>query len=506
MAYVPGQNNDEDERLGEEGAAVQEPGAPVNISGGVGNTLSGTGGNTEAAATQQNAVSPNSGAGSGFTNLTKYLDQNKAQAGKLANKVGDTVKAQGDTARAAVDEAGTKFNQDVQQNEVNFNQGAFDALGDKGQNAQQVANTVESRDAINKQRNAQYEGPKSLETTDYYNPAVQEVQKAKEYAGYTSSDEGRKQLLQKIQQNRRASAGVTSLNNLLLQGGDAQNTLAQARDSASDLDARLSGVSEAAKARADQGAATTAATKQQAQSALEQVMAGFKGDLEGRVDPFLENVSTVDTFKAPLESRAGNTLTDQQLATLGVTRDQWNQLQGFQDTIRNSLTARTLNPASYNYQEWQKGMSLNPNNITAEQALNPLNKYLFADGNPALDINYQNLATEEDFARYQALQQLMGTSDSWLTDPAANGAVPTPKDDYVNFNYQAAHDDLSNKVRQLQRYEAELAAMNKRYGQALNQNHGFSAPVNIGDMQARIAEFLPDFLRAAAPKDPLAPV
>jgi len=429
MAYVLNDNQEEQESgvlAGQEGQGIANPqqaGGPVQLSQS-GGSIEGAQGSAGNEAAQAASTSSQNGGGAGFTNISQYLQQNADQAGKLANKVGGYVTGQGDTARSTLNDSTGKFNKVVDDNTVQFNQGLFNEVN---QSAAQVAADQAKAADVTKQRTAEYKGPSTFEDTEFYNPAYQAIETAKTSGANTQTDEGRKQLLSQIQQSKRANAGVTSLNNLLLSNDEnARNILNQANAGLSDLDQRLLDASNAAKARAAAAGETTAATKKAANESLGNTLGGFKTDVDARTSQTLAQAKAQqDAVKAALSQSA--VLNADQLKNLGITQAQYDALRGDRDLVKS---------------KW------------GDTQFDDFSKYLTTTA-PDASINRNNVATAEDYARLQALNQLMGGQDQFLSDASLAG---TANLDTYDLNFGGAQSDISTARGGYERRDAQAAA------------------------------------------------
>lgn len=408
-------------------------GGPVQLSEGSGDIQGASGDGSEAAEASQSGV--DSGQGSGFTNITQYLQENAPQAQNLANRVGGIVQGQGNEASEAITGAQDSFNQDVQSNTVQYNQElANQAASQEFQGFQDQAQADEFRRMVN----AQYQGPQNLESTDYYNPAAQSVQKAQSTAQLIDSDAGRKQLLSQIQQGKRANAGVTSLNNLLLSNSpEAKQILEQSRTGISDLDERLAQIAQQSGLDAEQAKALTAQTKQQIQNQFlsdQGVVNQFKTDVDARTQQAIQEAQAKqDAVKQAIAQNAS--LTDEQLNYLGVTKDQYNQLLADRNYYRD-----TFKKDNYN----------------------DLSRYITAQ-DPTQTLSRQNIATAEDYARNAALSDLLGINNDFLLDPSQAG---TGSLDTFDLNLANAQGDISTaragEEQRIAREAAERRAAEER--------------------------------------------
>lgn len=403
-------------------AAQAADGGPVQLSEGSGDIQGADGTASEAAQSQ----APEEGGGSGFTNISQYLSENTEQASNLANRVGGIVQGQGNEASDAITGAQESFNQDVQDNTVQYNQDLANQAADTSfQGFADDAQAEEFRRMVN----ANYQGPASLEATDYYNPAAQSVQKAQTTAGQLDSDAGRKSLLQQIQEGKRANGGVTSLNNLLLSNSpEAKQILDQSRTGISDLDERLAQIAQQSGLDAEQAKALTAQTKQDIQNRFlsdQGVVNQFKTDVDARTQQAIADAQAKqDAVKNAVAQNAA--LTDEQLQYLGISSDQYSKL---------------LADRNYYRDKWGK------------DNYNDLSRYI-STTDPSSILNRQNVASAEDYARNAALSDLLGINNDFLLDESLAG---TANLDTFDLNLAGAQGDI-NAARAAQEQRERQAA------------------------------------------------
>lgn len=356
-----------------------------------------------------------------FVGIQQYLAQNKPQAAKLGETVGNYVTEQGTNASNALTEGQTHFDQDVGQSRVDLNQDLFNQAQ---QTPEQVAADQAKKAEFQKMRDAQYQGPSSLEETDYYQPINMQIQNALGAANNTQSTTGRSSLLADIQKqnNQKVSRGAANLDSALLSvSPDSRTILSSARDSVLPIQDQLNSASQSDAAKAADAAAQTAATHQAIQSAF----SGPTG-VQGQLESSLKSKADAAVAKAGSDSDAilnllktGNKeITDDQLKILGLTRNQYSGL---------------VNDQSY-YK-----------NLGKETPLSDLTNFATRQS-PSNLISAQNIATPEDYARYAALNDLMGTSNGFLNDPSQAGKAQT---DNVDFNYDATPNALKDRITNL---------------------------------------------------------
>ena len=371
-----------------------------------------------------------------FVGINDYLNANRAQSANLANKVGGYVNQLGDQARSQLSTQQNAYNQAVDQGTVKLNQ---DLLNRAVSDPNAIASNQGQLQEFQKMRDAAFTGPSSFEGSSFYQPAKEAITKASTAAQQTANEEGQKQLLARIQaqNNRRLNAGAVGFDQALLQSDEqARNILKQSAEKQADLQEKLSAANTAAQQKAKQAADTTAATRaaiQKAFSGDNSPQAQLQRSLQERASQ-LQNESVATRQRLIDDISQGKNLTDQQLGLLGINRDQWSQMQN----TKSSLQGFGIDPMQ-----------------------NILSGLVTKD--PSMSISAQNVANADEYARWAALNQLMGTSNGFLSDPSQAGKYDL---DSIDFNFGGVNDwltgTLSAKQAEEAQRQAELAAAQAR--------------------------------------------
>jgi len=410
MAFY-NESNDQDEDV------LQEGQAPV--SGQQSSTI-GTSGGPSASKDQQSAaatpISPST-----FAGIQDYVNANKSQTAKLAGDVGGLVTGYGNEARSQINQGQERFNQAVDQNTVKGNDPIYNQIS--GDPAQLTSDNAKF-DEVVRMRNAQYGGPTSLETTDFYQPIHQAFNKAQEASDSTQSDAGQRTLLSQLQnsQKGKVNQGSLQLNSALLQGDiNARSILDQARDSNSDLATLFNSAKEDSVTKANLGKSTTDQTRQNTNTALNNSWQALKDLVAGKVTQAQGNYTPASAF-----SSTGTPITDAQLSNVGLTRAQYESMKS----------------------DPYVGTNL------AQYVSAPANIY---------DINANTVASQEDYAREAALMALAGYDSSQdfiktpelagtgviSNTPFAKGTIAQKGIDAAKARYDAAMVIANRKNREL---------------------------------------------------------
>ncbi len=401
------------------------------VTGQGSSTIGTSGGPT--ASTEQQAAANTAGSGTSspttFAGIQDYVKANKEQTAKLANDVGGMVTGYGNEARSQLSQGQEKFNKDVQDNTVNLDERVFNQAQ---QDATQVANNQQDLQTFQGMRDAEYKGPQSLETTPYYQPINQAFNTANTASENTQSDQGQRTLLGQLQQKQRGKVnqGALDFNAALLQGDlDARSILDQAKQSNADLPTLLEAAKQDALAKAKAAGDTTAATRK----AIEDKFTGEQGvqsllqkDIDARVQSAVQK-SKLDNQQVMDALKGNAALTDAQLKTLGLSREQYNQLKG---------------DINYYNSTWGKNLYQDLSGYATQQ-------------NPEVNITGQNLANSDEYARYAALNTLMGTDNNYLNDPSQAG---TAKLDNMSFDIGGALGNVQQARQSAEQADAQRRA------------------------------------------------
>ena len=344
------------------------------------------GGSAPAGAPANTASTNNARSNPGnFVGISQYLDANKPQSAKLAGQVGNVITGAADTAR---NEFGTKVqdtSNQIKANTVGYDQSVVDQLNRDASKAD-VAR-------IEAMKNASYKGPNSLGNID-------SLAAAKQANANADSEEGRKQLVGSLYKDQPLKKGALTFDNLLLQADpEAKSALAAAKSKADvgGLESNIASEKARLEAAAQAAKATTAKTAANTQSAITQAQSGFESGLQKRVDDARKSAIS-DSQNALNALRSGGGLTgiasDKDLQLLGINRDQFDSL------VRSGTANQGADAAQIR--------------------------------DAAGAINAGNVASAEDYARYNVLKRLAG-GGNFLGDDASQAGKYNS--DLLDFNF-----------------------------------------------------------------------
>lgn len=438
------------------GGAPLAPGAPTGGTPAVAGTSPETG-----------------GAKPQFAELETYLNQNRPAAQQLGSRVAGEITKRGEGARSAITSGAQQFAQDVGKREVQQDVGLLNMLSSDPIG---LAKDPDRKADFERQRNASFSGPSTLEDSDFYSPISSAVGEAKRYGSLSETGGGIAEILGGAQQDRPYSQGAREFDASLALGDEgARSQIGQARSSLSDIDARLGEASAAARARAQQGAATTSATQQAAQGALKGAVGSSNADLDARLEAarnaaagraqaarssFASIAPQLPEGKAGKQAirDAGKTirgglpgLDAQALADLGITAEQYQDLVGGGSTGAELAKQRKgLN---------DKSASSQVDRLYGQygQSLGDLGRFL-TERSPD-SISRESFASPDDYARAAALADLGG--DPYL-DQALASQAGTANLDLIDFDLPSALAQRDAALEAIRRQAAYDRAVNSK--------------------------------------------
>lgn len=429
MAYV---EPEKDKEIGADGQPVATgPEGGGSTLGG--DAAAGASGNAAAAA----EAPASSGAPQGqFVGIKQYLDANKPQSQKLANNVGGYVGELGQNVRDSVGAQTGLYNKAVDDNTVNLNN---DLFNEAKSNTVGVANDQAKLGEFQKERDAAYKGPTDFQSSEFYKPTDTALTKAKQAADNSQTEQGQRTLLNQYEQDKTgktAGAGVTNFDQMLLQSGGGKEALTKARTSQNDLPGLINSANQSSLEKAKQAADTTAATKSAIQNEFgtgASSQQSIQNYLSQRVNDKVGEANTrTNTLRTALNNN--QPLSDDDLKALGIGREDANALGESVNQIRQA----NPNESGFDF----SGQANNPGALGLDLA------QFVTPSDPRAGINAQNVANSNDYARYQALNQLMGTNNNFLNNSSMANTANT---DAANLNLQGAKDYLAKILAERQK-------------------------------------------------------
>lgn len=365
-----------------------------------------------------------------FVGIKKYLDANKSQAGKLGDQTAGVIGQSTNKAQESLSGLQNTFKQQVG-SAPQFDENAYNQLNtDPGKlTDQQRANLKTNYDA-------QYSGPSSLQDnrlSDQYSDAQKNLLKARENVELADTEEGRQSLISQIN-NKPRTQGATTFDSVLLSSGGGRQKIADAAKQNEFVKDDLLG-------KANQEASSLA------------------GSVSGQINTNRGKVQGAATNQATaLEQAIRNAL--QTSRDTAATRSS----QVSQDIADFDLDPYTLSllqsgtPGQPGYKALGEGFN------TYGVNLNDPRYFRQAD----LDsIQASNVASEDDYARAQALEQLMGW-DAFAEKLGPNAINQTTKGQAGSANLSPSFD--------IEGIGNEAMAKGQEWGSKWVNSRGFIPP------------------------------
>lgn len=400
---------------------------PVTTSSAPG---AGPGHNSKGSAPQATPAQP-------FQNLQAYLSANAPQVADQGNRIAGDLTSQYGQIQSDINAKQADFDKQVQGGYAKPNQELVDKAVASPTDFVSDPNNVK---AFQDLYNNAYRGPDAFETTGEYGDLNAKVSKAASDASLLGSNAGLQTYFQG--QNPNSTKGGSILDSVLLQGTpEAYGKVKSAAQSFSNLPEYLSGAANTSDAAAE-------VAKNEAEQEKSDLQSKFNGDkgiiptteqqFENRLSNakttaqqsadrikdffgYLKNEQLQDVFGLkgdPNLSKMIQSLTDADLASIGITRDQAHSL------------------ANANMQGKRLGVSFDPQGGYLTQQ------------NADVAIRPENFASEEDYKTAAALSKLTGQNlDSWLNqaDSVKAGTAPSTLSNYKFKESGKALLDLINQ-------------------------------------------------------------
>jgi hypothetical protein len=513
VVYNPS-DKDKDQQNQDQSGSTQPVSAGTTMN--AGNSTAPIGASSGSSTTQSgNPTGTSSGR---FTNITNYLNANKNfnQGTGLGGKIVNNVQQQNQNLNNNVQTAQQNFNTQADQNRRQYD---ANFVNNTINNATTAVNNTEDVNKFNQMRDASYQGPTQLQDT----PKLQvQAQNINDTTSQLGTEQGRFNSLRQMFNRPTYSAGQQKLDNVFLQndpnqvkqlnnarvlGNQAQNTVNQANTQAQ------------AKAQLYQNEA--ADTKQQTQGALNKAFSDQDAALQAKVDQGnalnqrlaseLKNgtISADDAKLLGLQaSDTGRLYTDSVYKNDGqayagspsaqAALAAWNQ--PFQDKflkdVANAGGQLSMDQLNDEFSNAYKTLQNVPGVRDIENYGVDTNAYL-----RNLDATKQNVASADDYARYQALSKLANVDPTLLTDPSQAGAF----DNFKHFDtdaynqavatqkaaYESQANPLTNYLYNPDLYKFDLfngsgmnsdtAAQNLAKLNALQNLYGVGKGIKIGE-------------------------
>ena len=475
---------------GPNGSQPQTGPVAVPGGGGIGNNTAGAatnpGGGANASTTPTNvSAGQQAQNGQGFTDVAAYLNANQSGGAQLGSQVASNLTNQYDTLNNNINSSNTAFNNSVSagytpENQQLIAQAAADPTGfTSGDNG--TANTS----AYQSQLNDTYAGPTSWDDTTNaagtvtpgYGTLQGQVQTGQQQAGLINSQGGQQELVSGVENN--PTAGISGLDALLLGGnaGAVQQVQAAAAPFA-PLTNTLTNLNDTANTNilnAQTAAQQTATDALNAFTGANGTNAQLTNAINNAVTNAQTGANNTNNDLSTLLTNLG-AATPQQLQELGITQDQYNQLQQLNTILTNPNSAGA-----------GKQYSINGNAISTTAAPQTIDytKYLTPENTGM--INASTVATPAQYQELQAIQNLIGANNTTgvpinVNNSSYAGTAPTG----ATFDYNDAMTQLTNLLGA--DYVTPQAAAPGTPGGAVNDINNFTQKINSNPITA---SFLP---------------
>jgi hypothetical protein len=451
----------------------QQPGAPLAVSGTAGASAAGgqgqnagVGGAAPASPVMQNQAPQ---ANTGYTDVASYLDANQAGSQQLGEQVAGNLTNTYNQTKSGIDSSAQSAQQAADKGYTHDN---ADLIRQVASNPVEAAKTQGNAATVQSLLSDQYTGP-----SDWADLGTQQgkVNEAMQTGALTTTPGGLNVLAQKVE-GPTASQGVNQLDSLLLGGSPgAMSTVQAAADPFKTLNDYINQQNTAVKSSITGAQSAADAARTNANNALlgpNGATSQLNSGVDARVASSRQAAQAQnDQIKAALGTENP---TPEQLASIGVSADQWNNLQSQLSAAQGSKVV------SSNQGQFQA------NTGTTDVDL----RDWLQQESPDTAITRQNSATSDEYARAQALQQLVGDNNfkTDLTDPTQAGTAPG---NLSKFDFNSAlgttRDIASAEQASAQAYvdalqsgadeeHAQLAAKNA------SQNFGFASAANMSTL------------------------
>jgi hypothetical protein len=498
MAIISQQQQDE------ANGQQQPPSGPTQISGtsagsGTGQGAgTGTGQNTSAAPVSGVAQNQAPQASQGYTDVASYLDANQQGSQQLGQGVASNLTNQYNTTKGGIDTSAQATTQAANAGYTPYNENLINQVAADPTQAAANQDTLKQYQA---QLNNSYTGP-----SNWADLGTQQgnVDIANQEAGLTKTPGGLNVLTSQLEQKLnpgQTSQGINQLDTMLLGGSPtAMQTVQSAADPYSTLNDYINQQNTNITGAINQGQTQAA---QSSQNALNSMM-GTYGNLNTQIgnettaaqqaaqtmldqqNGLLANInnlyggqalqsdqSTLGTYNGSTpwynttEYNVGQ-LSPQDLATMGITQEQWNSLRG------GMQQAATGNKYGANYYGAPGHFgAITP--TTQDQLTNYISGQL---SNPSA-INAGNVANQSEYQKMAAINALLGDKapkEGELINPQMSNLAGTAPVGNTAFDYAKALSDIQNyntQAGQITQEEANAIESNADLQHAQSQHGGF---------------------------------
>ena len=362
MAYIQQQLSDEEKKKQQE----QGAGAPLGDQAGA--PISG---GTVGDAPVDKTPAAGGGGSKSFTDVRSFLEANRPQAQQLAENVGGKIRQEAEGAQQAIQDTGTQYKSQIEQGAIRT-EPVKGLIQQAAKTPQEILKDQQKTQQLAKVRTGQFTGPREVASQDVASLRGR-TQEALRKAGLTESQAGREELLG-LGAGKTTRGGLQLDQLLLSQSPEARAALQAAGQGAQGLTGQLESTLGDVGQFAKQAEQETAATK----ALFGETFGQAKSDFQAQLDERLRQAQAQAQERAAKAQGAlgAGQYDEQALRDLGIQ----------EADLKGILQAQKDLAADYG------------ENID-------LNEFLQQSGP---NFNRSQVATQEDLARQQALEELAG--------------------------------------------------------------------------------------------------
>lgn len=439
MAIINTFDDPNKKKTNPDGSPKEEtPAGPVSVSG-------------QAATINSSNTAPNpvaaKGSNSGrFTNISNYLKAN--QGSNLAGKVAGNIENQSNQVRDALNQSKNQFSEQAQAGRVQGNQ---NLVNEAIQDPNSFAANQEKLQQFERLRDAQYKGPQELQGVQKLGSDVENLQSLTKQTG---TEGGRFNLLRTMFNKPTYSGGQQKLDNLLMQTNQDQlNKLRGSNVITSRINQDLNNSSKLAADQGNQLAAEAQNIQYSTRKALSDEETARQNDLNFRLNDIASKRG--DAQKSFTDLLKEGKMTSADLAKFGVDPNQG--LYG----------------------------------LTNDQLLNYMST--------GKEANKYNIASADDYSRFDALSKLAGKDNTYLAGQYKDQAGTL--DDPYGFNAKGLADVLgtqrtiaeTDKADLVKPYDDTIASLQARLNgpgsDKMKENWANQLNNYVQERAAKISEF-----------------
>ena len=416
MAYVRPLEEEEDEaQPGEQIQVAEQPGGPV--SGGT-------------VPSQANAPMQQTQASKGYTDVRSYLDANRPQASQMADVYAGRIGEEGTKIKGKAEGIQKQFGEQVQAGSINQPQAAIDrTIQGATSNPASWNQLQENKDAWNKIYGGQYTGPQGLSDVQGFRDIQGQAEEASKYGESLQTEAGRKGMFTRY--GERPTAGNVALDQMLLsQTPEAMGKISAAGQQVGSLGQYLKGLESPASEQAAAAKARTEAAAKQAETSLQGAISGLGTGLDERVSGLQgSGQKEIDALREMINNRGRMAQGMPGFETAGIDPQQWEDMKALENQYISEQT------------RLGEGYQSMPGN----QAFD-LSGYINQGMTPEAAYNRGNVATEDEYAREAALEELAGYDIPmlWESDRAKAGTAPQS---LAQFDANKAYQDMLGTLK-----------------------------------------------------------